>query len=91
MNKRKIFSVLVICICITSIFFDSNYWARSSEWKYSDGHHIGDIVSFNGPHIIKNNQIYYGDSIVAKIVDIDFKSIDIVSPDGKEGYYCYFD
>ena len=91
MKKRHILIILICCICAIYFFFDSSFWARSSEWKYGSGHHIGDIVSFNGPYEIKDNRIYYGDSIVAIIEDIDFKHIEIISPDGGKGYYHYFD
>ena len=52
---------VMIGIVILQLFYScgiDNSKVESLRWKYGGGHHIGDMVSFNGYYEIENDTIY---------------------------------
>ena len=64
-------------------------YAKSSEWKYGDGHHIGDWLEFshNIYTIDKKGNIYVDGTLAAKLKRAGLGRMVVKSESEAEGYY----
>ncbi len=92
MKFKKWHKGLVIMLCILFgylAYLNSNYYIQKQQWKYRDGFHLGDWIDFEGNGFeLKDNNIYFTEKKLAKIIICVGKLLIIASPDKKEfGYY----
>lgn len=67
MKKKilKLFLVITGIIVILLIYFNSTYFIKKNEWKYSEGTYVGDWINKNNINI--KDGIIYGNHSKAKI------------------------
>ena len=68
---RVIFFVL-IAVFMTNCSSDGNY-VRRHQWKYGDGYHIGDWLSFDNPNFfaLRHDTLFKQDTATAMLVHVD--------------------
>ena len=65
-------------------------YVKSSEWKYSDGHHVGDWLDFSDINmytIDRKGDIYVKGILAAELKRAGFGRMTIKSESGEQGYY----
>jgi hypothetical protein len=90
MIKNFIYIIILVFISSCSTDIDS---IKKYNWKYSGGEcYFGDMIHFESGifKIMNENQIYYNEYLIGKIVSVDSEYITIECTDGKMAEFIKF-